>query len=639
MSIKPLLRLPETRPLAEGSGPGEDLTPHPPVSHGSGSHEPVSLARIWQAGVGGAFWAPEPGGESPLPPIVVSLGEDPEGACALSMQVLQLLGRTGVEAAEVGVVFPEPGPFGHVGLREAASWRGLAQALRRAGVRCFVAPCAPQPLLQAARLVLAGSAEDPFALLGKGAGLPVWVLQEEGLAELELEAAERINGAFRYRHPVSGAPVPPGEMLGYLRHYRALLQANRRIGACYGMAWWKRRRMRAFLFQGAGEAPPFHFSGRRALEAARRRGGALAVWAAKVTPGLEARALSLGVPLLRIEDGFIRSLGLGSGFLPPCSIVCDGRGNYFDPSRPSTLEHILATADFTPELRGRAARLVERLKREKVSKYGAGSQSSQGEAGDRFTVDRARAAGKPVLLVPGQVADDLSVRLGSGEVRDNLALLKAVRAQHPEAWIVYRPHPDVEAGHRHGALADSEVLQHADQIARGGTLVELLEQVDAVHTLTSLGGFEALLRGLPVTTWGTPFYAGWGLTTDRAPIPPGRGRALTLLDLAAATLLLYPRYLDPRTELPCTPEVLLDRLGEPDLWQPGLAMRLRKVQGQVSRWLGRRKVRLGRRKRPGETREGGTRAPEFCYHEGRVPEGGRDRARPQARGPQEGEGA
>ena len=37
--------------------------------------------------------------------------------------------------------------------------------------------------------------------------------------------------------------------------------------------------------------------------------------------------------------------------------------------------------------------------------------------------------------------------------------------------------------------------------------------------MTSLMGFEALLRGIPVTTLGTPFYAGWGLTTDLGPIP------------------------------------------------------------------------------------------------------------------------
>jgi capsular polysaccharide export protein len=84
--------------------------------------------------------------------------------------------------------------------------------------------------------------------------------------------------------------------------------------------------------------------------------------------------------------------------------------------------------------------------------------------------------------------------------------------------------------------------------------------VDAVHVLTSLAGFEALLRGRAVTCHGTPFYAGWGLTRDLAPVPARRGRALTLDALVAGVLILYPRYLDPVSGLPCPPEVLVERM-------------------------------------------------------------------------------
>ena len=65
--------------------------------------------------------------------------------------------------------------------------------------------------------------------------------------------------------------------------------------------------------------------------------------------------------------------------------------------------------------------------------------------------------------------------------------------------------------------------------------------------MTSLAGFEALMRGKAVTTWGTPFYAGWGLTDDRAPCgahSPRRTRRRTLDELVFLVLVLYPRYLD-----------------------------------------------------------------------------------------------
>jgi capsular polysaccharide export protein len=82
---------------------------------------------------------------------------------------------------------------------------------------------------------------------------------------------------------------------------------------------------------------------------------------------------------------------------------------------------------------------------------------------------------------------------------------------------------------------------------------QLLGQVDEVHTLTSLTGFEALLRGVSVTTYGLPFYAGWGLSIDQLHCER-RSRRLTLDELVAATLILYPRYIDPRTGESVTPE-------------------------------------------------------------------------------------
>lgn len=177
----------------------------------------------------------------------------------------------------------------------------------------------------------------------------------------------------------------------------------------------------------------------------------------------------------------------------------------------------------------------------------------------------AVARGRRRILVPGQVEDDASVRLGGAGMTRNLDLLRAVRAANPGAFIAYRPHPDVQTGYRRGYVPRSAALRHADAFAAAGDIAGLFAQVDEVHTLTSLAGFEALLRGLPVTTHGQPFYAGWGLTNDRNP-PPRRARALTLDALVAGALLIYPRYTDPVTGMPCPPEILLDRLAARRNW-------------------------------------------------------------------------
>jgi capsular polysaccharide export protein len=117
----------------------------------------------------------------------------------------------------------------------------------------------------------------------------------------------------------------------------------------------------------------------------------------------------------------------------------------------------------------------------------------------------------------------------------------------------------------------------------GGSLAVLLGEIDELHTLTSLSGFEALLRLVPVTVYGRPFYAGWGLTRDVA-MPP-RGRTLALDELAAGALILYPRYLDPVTRQPCGPETIVARLARPGLCRPGLPARMlvaaRRGQGRL----------------------------------------------------------
>jgi len=151
--------------------------------------------------------------------------------------------------------------------------------------------------------------------------------------------------------------------------------------------------------------------------------------------------------------------------------------------------------------------------------------------------------GSHVVLVPGQVEDDASIRFGAGEVRDNLSLLRAVRAEQPNAFIVYKPHPDVAVRNRKGKVHHREALRYANHVETMVSIVNCIEAADEVHTMTSLSGFDALLRGKAVITYGRPFYAGWGLTTDKLS-PLRRDRKLTLEQLVAGVMLHYPTYWD-----------------------------------------------------------------------------------------------
>ncbi|MBV8506526.1 MAG: hypothetical protein JOZ11_12065 [Alphaproteobacteria bacterium] len=379
--------------------------------------------------------------------------------------------------------------------------------------------------------------------------------------------------ATRYLDPYRREAAPFEDILEILGEWQKIEAVNRNVAVCLGMSFWKRRQVRDFLRSSAG-TPAFRRTKNAALAAARRRPrGSIAVWASRAPAGLADAAEQQGIPLIRVEDGFVRSVGLGSDFIPAASLVLDRRGMHYDPSVHSDLEQLLAEAEFDAALIERARDLIARLVARGITKYNVGNSALPIEW----------PAGKRRILVPGQVEDDLSVRLGGEGITRNLDLLARVRTANPDDFILYKPHPDVEAGHRQGKIPDEVATNFADIVIRNISTAVVLAEIHELHTLTSLAGFEALLRGRRVVVYGRPFYAGWGLTRDLAGID--RGRRLTLEELVAGALILYPRYLDPVTRLPCKPELVIERLASPELWRPGFLVAVRRMQGLlVQRW-------------------------------------------------------
>ncbi len=334
---------------------------------------------------------------------------------------------------------------------------------------------------------------------------------------------------------------------------------DRRGHVATGMRLWKRSRLQEVF--GGTQPLRFRDAPAAANRLARRTGRSLLIWAGKEPEGFKP-----DVPCLRVEDGFLRSRGLGAELVPPLSLVTDDLGIYYDPTRPSRLEALIA-APLTDSQRNRAMALIDRLCAEGLTKYNLPGASPTLPPGHR-------------ILVPGQVEDDASIRRGAGAVRTNLGLLHVVRAANPDAVILYKPHPDVDAGLRPGAV-DATGL--ADRVVAQADPAALLAEVQEVWTMTSLLGFEALVRGVLVTCLGAPFYAGWGLTRDLGPVPDRRTARPDLAQLVHAALIAYPRYWDPVSRRPCPVEVALDRLASGEIPHPGPLNRLlSKLQGRLS---------------------------------------------------------
>ncbi|GAB6845952.1 capsular polysaccharide export protein [Methylorubrum rhodinum] len=470
----------------------------------------------------------------------------------------------------------------------------LAQLLRAFPDECFVAAgpegCPPTGLPHDPRLTIFAEPVDPFALFPLAgrihvassaaaceahlAGFPA-LCTDPSRGPVPVEAAGsltlRFGAGVHAFDPWTRRPIPLLDAVERVAWLTARFRGNGRRIVLVGVSGWKREALDAFA-DGPGGRPLHTMAAAEAVALARRHDGAVWAWATRCPEALPRLCTEAGLPFARVEDGFLRSVGLGASLKPGASIVVDDRGIYYDPRVESRLAHLLKDTVFPPELTGRAGALRAAIVARRLSKYNVGL------AAGGLDVPQ----GRRIVLVPGQVEDDASVLTGSQAVRGNLALLRAARARNPDAFLLYKPHPDVEAGFRTGAIPEDATRALADRVVTGLSIVDLLDRVHHVETMTSLAGFEALIRGLTVATHGRPFYAGWGLTEDLAP-GADRGRRLALDELVAGALLIYPLYLDPVAMKPCTPEHLLDRLSEARAGAPATALALKALPHAVMR--------------------------------------------------------
>ena len=362
--------------------------------------------------------------------------------------------------------------------------------------------------------------------------------------------AAGLLAASRWTNPWTGADMTLPDGVEALSFLHAAARRNAGGFRLIGMSPWKRRCLTPFLIGPDG--PP----GDRGRDV---------IWGAGDAPA-DASANAL-----RVEDGFLRSVGLGLRHTPPASLTFDETTPYFDATRRNGFEEAVDAADFTPELLDRAERLRKRILELRLSKYNLSAEAALPRPPD----------GKAAVLVPGQVETDASIRLGGADIRTNRGLLEAARRASPNAFIIYKPHPDVLTGLREGAVKDAG--RFADHIEGTASAPDCLDWADHVVTITSLMGFEALMRGKRVTTLGRPFYAGWGLTEDLS--PPVRSRQLTLDELIAAALILYPRYIDPASRLPAPVEIVVEALAAELAGERTIAAKARRAWRNAASWV------------------------------------------------------
>lgn len=327
-----------------------------------------------------------------------------------------------------------------------------------------------------------------------------------------------------------------------LAKYKKIEQINSNTLYFLDFTLWKRWFMKPF-FKAKNNKIIFLNSLNELYKAKLNSEDKIFIWGKKYDKTLLAKDFSNEIFL--VEDGFLRSVFLGSDLTRPFSLIIDSKGFYVDPSKPSDLEDILQNHIFDESLRQRAKKLIATITQNKFSKY-------NGLKHEKLNFN----TNKKIILIPAQVEDDASMILG-GAGFDTLKLLQSVRKANENAFIVFKPHPDVLSGNRKGLKDKSIILKYCDEIIEDVSIDSAINACDEVHTITSTSGFDALLRGKKVVVYGKPFYAGWGLTSDLYEIPR-RTRVLSLEELVAGVLILYPRYIHPKSKNLCEVELALD---------------------------------------------------------------------------------
>ena len=224
---------------------------------------------------------------------------------------------------------------------------------------------------------------------------------------------------------------------------------------CINFTRWKQNHVKVFLKDDVNII--FISSYDQAVNKGFNESSQLITWASKDQSEIDKIVERYGVTPWYVEDGFIRSTGLGTDLTAPASLVLDKTGIYYDPSKPSDLETLLQNKIFSKADIERAGVLKTSLLENELSKYNLGSKFKK-------TSLKHTKPGQKVILIPGQVEDDASIKKGCVDINTNTDLIKAVRDKNHDAYLIYKPHPDVVSGNRKGKVEKQTLEEYCDLV-------------------------------------------------------------------------------------------------------------------------------------------------------------------------------
>lgn len=276
-----------------------------------------------------------------------------------------------------------------------------------------------------------------------------------------------------------------------------------------------------------------------------------------------AEAIAYNIPVMLFEPGFISSgttwvakNELGK-FLVEHSVVSDTKGQYFDAKRNTDLEDFL-NSDVTIGTNDIevAKSLRNKIVGNKISKYNHQPIYTP-------TIGRNRV--KKVLVVD-QSYGDMSIGRGCANENTFKRMLECAINENPGCDILVKTHPDTIAGKKGKKLGYYSDLMTKDysnvyKVTMPINPYSLMDICDKVYVCTSQFGFEALMAGKEVRTFGIPWYAGWGLTKDDKTCSR-RTQKRSIDELVFAFYCLYTKWAMPMKKRGSSPEEVINHMIE-----------------------------------------------------------------------------
>lgn len=295
-------------------------------------------------------------------------------------------------------------------------------------------------------------------------------------------------------------------LLGYYQHYR---QPKQRLALVVGMKPWKHL-VGDWVFEASHIQIQRHFDQRYfdlwLKPFINKVNPVIYIWGYKAPDYFIEYIREQELDIFFLEDGFIRSGPDDESGAPPLSIVMDSQAPYFDTTRPNDLTDLIANFNF--EQNG----YDEALAQEMLDYYVSHRVSKYNHQPYVDIVPIYGEKSKKRILILGQVPYDDSLKYGGGIGITLLDVVNKAILENPDTQIIVKPHPmTLDDPFTVIALADLDCLILTQSIH----LVDALETIDHVYTITSLGGFEALLRGKKVTVLGRPFHINTDISTAK----------------------------------------------------------------------------------------------------------------------------